>query len=140
MKDIRDYLHLYLGCEVYDENPKDEKFRRYVLTGKELGYYEHRLHTIKPILRRLSSMTEDQAIHLAKLSEWENHFREVRVERNSFNDRIITWQGANESRESFNATGELFYCADQFQWLLKMGFDLFRLIGDGLAIDAETIK
>lgn len=61
MKEIKDYLHLYLGCEVYDSNPKQEKFRRYTLTGKELGYYENHLHTIKPILRKLSDMSEEEA-------------------------------------------------------------------------------
>ena len=95
---------------------------------------------IKPILRSLSDMTPEEARQMAALSEWHEHFREVSVDRSKFGDLIVTWQGANESREMFNATGEMFYCSEQFLWLLRKGFDLFNLIPDGLAIDKTSLK
>jgi hypothetical protein len=95
---------------------------------------------IKPLLRPLSDMTEDEAIELAALSEWKEHFRDVKLERNQFKDIIVTWQGAPETREVFNATGELFYCAEQILYLLKKRFDIFNLISSNQAIDLTTLK
>lgn len=139
MKKIEDYLHLYLGCEMYYSTHHEPQNAVYILTARNLA------EAIKfgdmPLLRPLESMTEEEAIELASLSEYEPHFRDVKTERNSFsNDIIVSWQGSNESREQFNATGDLFYCADQFQWLLKKGFDLFELIYYGLAIDSTKIE
>ena len=144
MNKIEDYLHLYLGCEVIDSFTglkgimREVTLYSYRVEGSE-GYWTKK--TAKPILRPLSSMAEEEAIELAKLSEWEPHFRDVKAERNKYNDWIVTWQGSNESREVFNATGECFYCPEQFIWLLKNGFDLFELSESGLAISKnETVK
>jgi hypothetical protein len=132
-KEIKDYLHLYLGCEVETYWDWDNKLSPHLL----MKISEDGFKKVKPILRPLSSMTEEEAIELAKLSEHEPDFNDVKIERTKFNDIVVTWQGANESRESFNATGDLFYCAEQFQWLLSKHFDLFELIHYGLAIEKE---
>ncbi len=134
IKEIKNYLHLYLGCECYDH------FNDVTINLTPLAYAgwdKREDEQIKLILRSLSDMTELEAIELAKLSEMDEHFNEVRWERNTYNDIIVSWQGANEDREVFNATGERFYCAEQFTWLLSKHFDLFGLIEAGLAIDEE---
>lgn len=66
-KKIEDYLHLYLGCEclVYDDDNLD-KFGYAKLSGTINGanaVFENfaiSMRRVKPILRPLSSMTEDE--------------------------------------------------------------------------------
>lgn len=140
MTELKEVLHLYLGCEVVFNGVEWTMWRISKYYCDLLGADGHsknciHRHEAKPILRHLSDMTEEEAIELAKLSEYEPHFRDVKVERNQYNDFIVTWQGAAEGREVFNATGEMFYCAEQFQYLLAKGFDLFNLIETGQAID-----
>jgi hypothetical protein len=142
-KKIQDFLHLYLGCDAQVA---------VIVPGQELSWEPDKLNIrwlhgslnklveVKPILRPLSDMTVEEAIELAKLSEWEDHFNEVETKRTRYDDIVVTWQGSNEGREEFNATGNVFYCSDQFQWLLSNHFDLFHLIEDGLALDKSTLK
>lgn len=141
-KKIEDYLHLYLGCEIMDFSLDKTSPKRFTLDVNNIGYpLKAGMNIngiIKPLLRPLSDMTEEEAIELAALSEWPPHFRDVKTARNKFNDIIVTWEGMVEGGETFNATGELFYCSEQFQWLLEKGFDLFELILNGLAIAKPT--
>lgn len=150
-KDIKDYLHLYPGCEIVVTKDGSQYFDSVeaIVFGESANlkhsgdyYFDgENDFEIQLYLRPLSDMTEEEAIELAKLSEWEPHFRDVKVYRNKIdNDIIVSWDGMAETREEFNATGELFYCSDQFQWLLKKGFDLFELIFYGLAIDKTKKK
>lgn len=147
-KNIKDYLHLYLGCECEhnsweigrDEVPTYFSQGRKISNLDEGMLSESELFEIKPILRPLSDMTEEEAVEVAKESEWTPHFRDVKVERNRFGDIIVSWDGMAESREEFNATGEMFYCSEQFIYLLSKHFDLFNLIESGLALDATKAK
>lgn len=142
-KELKDYLHFYLGCDLKTETG----IIKLIAVQKEVipctdyrviclnGNVTHELKgDFKPLLRPLSSITEEEAIESAKLTEYEPHFNDVKVTRNAYNDLIVTWQGSNESRELLNVTGEYFYCPEQFQYLLKKRFDLFHLIEDDLAI------
>ncbi len=133
MKDIKNYLHLYYGAQIfYPETSEYSIFSwTHFLSMEQPDYNIH----WKLVLRNLSDMTEEEAIELVKLTEWEPHFRDVKAERNKFNDWIVSWNGMPESREVFNATGEQFYCSEQLLWLLSKNFDFFDLIGEGLAID-----
>jgi hypothetical protein len=135
MKQLKNYLPLYFGCDVQrKERSKSRKLTPSLLSGlleDETG----NCYGYRPVLRPLADMTKTEAIDVAGLSEWEGHFNDVKAERNMFDDIVVSWQGACESREVFNATGEVFYCSEQFIWLLANRFDLFGLIEDGLAID-----
>lgn len=154
-KKLSDYLHLYgIDCPIMTPDglggvlviyPKAVEVSLNVIEyqqqmkGRKGGgemHYKYFYPEVKPILRALSSMTEEEAIEMVGLSESEGDYNDVKTYRNKFNDIIVTWQGSHESRDEFNATGELFYCADQYQWLLKKGFDLYHLIEDGHAIDS----
>lgn len=59
VKNIKDYLHLYLGCEIYAEGFQIRKLTPLVLMEWDDHYYP-----FKPILRSLSDMTEEEAIEL----------------------------------------------------------------------------
>jgi hypothetical protein len=137
-REIGDYLKYYLDTNV--ECRADNGAWKEVTVPIGMAYiHQERYDGIKPILRPISDMTEEEAIEVAKLSEWEPHFRDVKVERTKYNDLVVTWQGANESRDKFNATGDVFYCYEQFHYLLSKGFDMFQLIDEGLAINTEII-
>lgn len=112
-KNINDYLHLYLGCKAEIIND-EAKIIDYVTTSSlndslRLGI------TVKPILRPLSDMTDQEA------DEQENP---------ELNDDIYI--GGRWA--IFNHQGT------RTKWLLDKGFDLFELIDAGLAIDATALK
>ena len=147
MKQFSEVAHLYIGCEVEFGFEGRKKIGKLVGKVEPFGwqvfypskvlvpYHNVKGKLFKPLLRPLSDMTEEEAVELAKLSEYEPDFNDVKIERNKYNDIIVSWQGNNESREVFNSTGELFYCAEQFVYLLSRSFDLFGLIESGQAID-----
>ncbi len=154
-KQIRDYLHLYLGCQVeYDDRigiihqyflpaGKHREGEVWFCSLEENGNPEMSCSVpctkVKPILRPLSDMTEDEAIRVTGLSEYAPNFTIVKVTRNEYKDLIVSWKGLDDVPKEFNATGELFFCAEQFQYLLSKHFDIFGLIEDGLAIDKTKI-
>jgi hypothetical protein len=125
---IKDYLHLYLGCRVrieedevatgiliglverdgYNtEHPCRVKIER---KGKHSLYYCFDYPEIKPILRPLSSMTEDEKKELDA------------IEKNGSSYPTVAYA-----------------LAPCFAWLLSKHFDLFGLIDAGLAIDKTTL-
>lgn len=75
-------------------------------------------------LRPLKSMTDSEAIGLAKLTAKPEEFHSVKVFRNKHDDVVITW---GQSGEFVNATGELFYTPAQFHYLLSKRFDVFGI-------------
>jgi len=141
---FKDVQHLYSGCELYTGTGKVTliatqmetlvcKQRTIVLNGNQI----HELHgEFKPLLRPLSSMTEEDAIHMASLTEHESHFINAVCQRNKFDDLIVVWDSPVDGLVSYNSTGELFWCAEQVLWLTKNGFDIFNLLNSGEALDA----
>lgn len=92
-----------------------------------------------PVLRPLSSMTEEEAEKYLRLKH--NAYSgdyEIKI-----SDAGFWWlfKGISTSQK-FKFFGEVLdeSNADQFQYLLSKGFDLFDLIPNGLAIEAETQK
>jgi len=112
MKEIKDYLHLYLGCEVLCDKATSGSI---ILNGHLIDSALTVGATITPLLRPLSSMTEEE------MQECGN------MEYNFSNDpELNTWD-----YKAF----ETLLSPEQFAWLLKRRFDLFNLIESGLAID-----
>lgn len=115
---IKDYLHLYLGCEVQVQS-ESEKGKIKILACVEpvsnKAWTEsgntHYIDLIKPILRPLSDMTEEEK-------------READLVR-----------GNGDGCDNY-AVPEAY----EFKYLLSKHFDLFGLIEAGLAIDKTTIK
>lgn len=115
MKNIKDYLHLYLGCEYrYFMNgvtKTGSRKNKGVITYAALSHIMARIeqeYNIKPILRPLSDMTEEER----KKCE----------------------------RKVFNGDARFFYTTEAFLFLLSKHFDLFGLIDAGLAIDKTKLK
>lgn len=114
---LKDVIHHYLGCEVWD-NYNDKKG---ILFGVDINtsgmdnvkvlhnvVWDLKYEDIKPILRPLSSMTEEEQFKFNNI--------------NSLAD--------NKEQCEANNTA----------WLLKQGFDLFNLISTSQVINKSSIK
>lgn len=126
MKEIKDYLHLYLGCECkrmgeattskltgvsYDDT---QRIWWAYFEGEESGHSQ--FPDVFPILRPLTDMNDEE-------KDWFGWDTETLYHTfNNLNHKIY-----------------YFHC-DEFLYLLKQGFDLFGLIESGLAIDKKTLK
>ena len=122
MKKLKDHLHLYLGCEALVEGYTNRKYPfnyRGIINYQlllESGQHYSSVKAIKPILRPLSDMTEEEA-------------REGEI--------WGVWHDVNLMGEDWDTFG---FSPHNFKHLLSKGFDLFGLIEAGLAIDKTTLK
>jgi hypothetical protein len=129
MKEIKDYLHLYLGCDAMIAEGKDLYTLTAIQSNSTLCVMRNKkdsrngdwIHNknIKPILRPLSSMTEEEMKECGNLDY-------------DFSDEpeLNQW----DWREF-----DTLISANQFHYLLSRHFDLFGLIEAGLAIDKTTL-
>lgn len=152
MKEIKDYLHLYLGCEVIY---KDEHYnltgvsKPYKSTDTTFGDFSIRpteggfrsiIHSmtnfddIKLVLRKLSDMTEGELRELTPIIAPDRIFSDKDYQR--------ALEGIKEkgiSAINFD-DNEPIIVFEFTRWALSKGFDLFNLINEGLAIDKSTLK
>lgn len=123
MKDIKYYLHLYIGCQAEFTSLGGGK-NIMKLTGHDCDYqHADSKWYPKPILRPLSDMTEEEKMeYKAKFNGMDstNILPEIRA------GRLINFHLNSKSPY------EVIY-------LLSKGFDLFGLIESGLAIDKTTL-
>ena len=130
MKDIKQYLHLYLGCEIETDisfsishhSPVSYKKLDADNYGKiigELSVSEWSRYC-KPILRPLSSMTEEEAFECFG-SQWDGD------------------EPTMKSMVKEDGWELMHFAPTHFKYLLSKGFDLFGLIESGLAIGAPTL-
>lgn len=136
---------LYLGCWCYDL----KNDHRIVLNTQNLNDYDHfnSLDEIKPILRPLPDMTEDEAKHIIGLIRKKLGGDHVWVD-----DRIQVEMAFQNNRPFYNylTVDGSNYCTSDLRWsigdpevwkyLKSRHFDLFGWIADGLAIDATTMN
>ena len=130
-KRIEDYLNLYLGCNIMVEQLKNNgnnTANKTVLAGPYKlvavsisgnnrliqldGYTPVATDTIKPVLRPLSDMTEEEAIDFGWM-------------------RLFTLEHFIDKK---------LYKPESFAHLLARQFDLLNLIEEGLAMDATKMN
>jgi hypothetical protein len=118
MKEIKDYLHLYLPVKAIDTISGGEVFIQGISRSEGMCQFETEnnedwgnIEFFKPILRPLSSMTLSEEKEILGLTD------ELRLN--------IDWT---------------VFSPQEFHLLLSKHFDLFGLIEAGLAIDATTIN
>lgn len=121
-KDIKDYLHFYLGAPA--KSLKDGS----ITTVQPRDLTNDFTLSITLILRSLSDMSEEDALYLARIVSVHEQFKNPKVFRNKYNDLIVDW-----GFDKFNCTGERAWSASQFTFLLKCGYDLFGIIEDSIA-------
>lgn len=174
MKDIHEYLAYYIGqpCQtdqgsgtIEGVNDTDSCGGTWaVRIGEDYEMFtENDCEWVKPILRRLSDMTEQEALHIGKLAFFDSDMKypdsDYTVKKTGITIELPSAYAVSinndwyerEIRIGFN-TGNIWNRPDQhiyeriynqpqiFHYLLKQGFDLFGLIDAGLAIDAKTIQ
>jgi len=137
-KNIKYYLNFYFGCEC----EISDLTKRMVLEGWEEGrtkiggYLLDCMNdcTIKPILRKLCSMTEEERLELDGI-----YARAVIIDDYPFKTKLSNgdWEISKSTRSRLFM--DSIVSANMTQHLLSKGFDLFGLIESGLAIDKETL-
>jgi hypothetical protein len=167
--ELKDYLHYYLGCNVIttDDNEEAELVgvsddNAHIVHMGTGSYGTCSIEGVKPILRRLEDMTEEEALHIGKLAMFDRDMNypdsDFKVEKTwaaievptTYSVRISNDWFEKEIRIGFN-TGNIWYANNEinerifnqpviFHYLLRQHFDLFGLIPVGLALDAKTIK
>lgn len=161
MKQLKDYLHFYLGCDciIGDPNWKlsdiadsdrapytDPNYGRPVFTKLDLHVLQQFAHKTKPILRPLSDMKKEDVDLGDFIPEFELLIQRGRnsycVELDSVHDDgyflTIYPDGSMFCICKDNNENYPFQGGDLFKQLLLKGFDLFELIESGLAIDKTT--
>jgi len=155
-RSIKYFLHLYLGCECLfiASGSEERRTEQGVLVempfkGTEWGiihseFLPHEVkiyafvHDIKPILRPLSDMTEEEKIMLCCLNltnEWKpGHIIQT-------NDEDIAAMRVFDHKGNYKSLyiPKNKISPSNFLWLLSKHFDLFGLIESGLAIDKTTL-
>lgn len=168
MREIKDYLHLYMGQKAIRIKATYPR-RKGDIIPIDADCLRYWANDVKPILRPLSSMTEDEAEHLAWLCMDGRHRSEdyaidkdeIQIEfaQNDggtlLDKNIQIYIGVScrcwEGYIAITEYGEIIQCeedsekrepidnvADKVRYLLSKGFDLFNLIPDGLAIDSTN--
>lgn len=162
-KDIRHYLHYYLGQQcTHDEETGiiTAKLIEYVLSG--------RMSNVKPILRKLSSMTEEELLSLIMLAV-PKHQKDaptpedydLEIFRNDGGNMVdgnveigaqyscgcyvgqitVTDCGTIHFYDEEKDVFVVYYNAPElYHYLLSKGFDLFGLIESDLALDQQTLN
>lgn len=166
MKDIKEYLHFYLGCDVKVKRKNDKtysigrvcevtkdsnhgdwidvRFDEVIsVTSMNWDVSSSNFHTfffnydeIKPILRPLSSMTEEEQIfvcHLSMPAGWIG----VKLFEATDDDWAMRIRMPNDSTDGSRSlyVSKKKFTPELTRYLLSKHFDLFGLIESGLAID-----
>lgn len=141
--------NLYLGCPVkawFEEehgkytverkgklswnHENDEPWVIYQLdSSDEHDAFEETEFDFKLILRKLSSMTEEEALHCYNFC-WAHNIEDYLKIEHIF--ACLDIEDVNYS------SGSVVGNSLMFLWCLKNGFDLFQLIDSGLAIDRDS--
>lgn len=129
---IKDYLKYYYGgpaLEAVIVPGQELSFSDCTINSRTLFNIDKGLFIVKPILRRLEDMTEDEAIELLGITV-------PYATYHSKDHSGLYWSGAGVSSAHLS-----FSYGDprSFHYLLSRGFDLFGLINAGLAIDSKTV-
>lgn len=140
---IKDCLHLYLGCECRMTKPSYHAVhelhlscdRTFVLTGRLLHYFidDTTKADIKLILRPLSDMTEEEFLGIFKPIQPED------VTNDQLLDAINNLKSDGYECLDFGGMDAI-AVFEIFRKLLSKHFDLFNLIENNLAIDKTTLK
>jgi hypothetical protein len=162
-KNIKDYLHLYIGCNVQWNKARgftltkvNWLFNEFEIDQDESGYTEtfneKTVHEIKPILRPLSDMTGEVLTEIFDVCyrcvySSERDFP-VETVSTGFEMGMKAFDGKYNYGLTVNVTGILFSVDGKFltvpvfdvtRILLREGYDLFDLLDAGLAINKSSI-
>lgn len=117
MKDIKDYLHLYLGCKIMCVvGSADNEYNGQIENNSALLLDKHSNGNWKLILRPLLDMSEE--------------------EHEAYDTHYMALEHLREEDHHLLCDAEI--QAEMTRWLISLGIDMFGLIEAGLAIDKTT--
>ena len=150
-KDIKDYLHLYLGCDTLPTYATET--RRLIsvnvdngnslLEDKQFNSCTYAINEFKLLLRPLSDMSEEELKEVKHIMlEYQNlRFKCDEKDRikytNVFIYDIIDEDGYHHSTMISSPEN---LPAKVVPWMCRHGFDIFDLCRAGLAIDKTKMK
>lgn len=147
---LKDVIHYYLGCDcmVMGEEvaAKIKSVWHDGLVGVDyngIGETEHVVEDVFPILRPLSSITEEEAKQLVRIISptvfgYPSTIFIAKKDRFGFE-----WKDRHDRDESHAGSGDIQYDelnSTQFHYLVSIGIDLFRLIDSEQAIDITKLN
>lgn len=139
MRDVKEFLHLYLG----GDNPlgfqNNFGYVEYLQPGSYEQFRDAGILGGKPILRPLSDMTEEEKVMLCCMNldpPWQPGHIIQTNEDDIAAMRIFDMQGDSKSLYIPKKRIE----PKNFLWLLSKHFDLFNLHEDGLCLYKEDLK
>lgn len=159
-KQIKDYLHLYLAAKCLVEKSDYHMVHNWMIHAGDItvidGSLIKHVHNvvdfkgvIKPILRPLSDMTEEDCPEWFK--EWmpdgfsvfhqvDNTYKYVQIDSEANDGYCLTIHpdGSMSCQCKDNGDQYAYKGAELFRHLLLKRFDLFNLIAEGLAISSTT--
>lgn len=159
-------LAFFLGCELGRHEPNMHDLSETILSKKKLSINtlslleDGILNGYQPILRPLSYMTNDEAIHITKLAlnihhntdlTNETYFsftksdKEVKIKAHyyntmleSYDDDIVTIDNSFDISHNEHSLS-VFNQPEIFQYLIQQQFDVFGWIKDKLALDKTKL-
>jgi hypothetical protein len=149
MKELKDFIHLYVGQFVYifpDETLTNGWLQKKLIELPGLRWKlevtpdtlaQRIIDNYKLILRPLSSITEEEAKQYARLKGYKDDY----IQDFKFVEKGFEF--GTEGRRTFLCLVPPYgdsHKPNQFVWLLKNGFDLFDLRAAGVAVYEEDLK
>jgi hypothetical protein len=134
-KNIKDYLHLYLGCECLFNTGV---VVRRTLFPEMLIQINKGFASVELLLRKLDSMNEDEAIECIKeFDDGLGDDPQFKILGKEDGDWIYVQVGYEETECCWEPKPK-WMSAKLVHYLLSKGFDLFNLIDSGLAIEKQS--
>jgi len=153
--DIRDVMHLYIGSKHQWQDEDGVWSEMQLLSADRCAYILMQWIEVRLVLRRIESMTEEEAIAIGEIVIGTYDSVKFRVEKNfTSGGRFTYWKVHKEHRGygqslTISDNGEIdvydnhddgthtIYTNQHFvtMYLLSRGFDLYRLIDSGFAVD-----
>jgi hypothetical protein len=133
LKNIKDYIHLYLGRETNHGTLVGIELDWATIRDNDGELFYGLISDLKPILRKLSSMTEDEVNECWKLLGYNDQITTPSIKRN------FIFEDFSDKDNVESVTGWTSFCVKLLPYLLSKGFDLFGLIDANLAIDKDTL-
>jgi hypothetical protein len=138
---LKEVIHLYLGCEIMTPNGIEtlaivgilgsDRQRVQTIKNGMSCTTQFTLSEIKPILRSLDDMTEEEIIQM----EHEVYQFPEAVGLMPKQDYIRFFRSTDDDVRS-----PFFICTKFANWARKNGFDCDNLIPDGIAINAKELQ
>lgn len=140
-KQLKDYLHLYLGCQVLINDMGEDVlctlvtmscsggcFASGTTKNGKLFNYHGGADSLKPILRKLSSMTEEEA-----WTAWKKGGEHSR------HNGVCNYVSAFKNPGT-DLGMNIFDWSATINYMRSVGIDCDKLIESGLAIDSATLN